>query len=290
MTVIVAGVDGTETSLAAAVWAAGEARRHGADLELVHVYPVLAMAGEAAAAISQLGDYNRQAAENVLTAAAEQVRAAHPEVTVTCHAVSGSPGVSLRDQSAHALMTVLSRTSRPQFAQTLLGSTTTRVAEHNDVPTVVVGPDRPDSGPVLVAVEPGADPVETPVLEFAFAEAQLRKVPLIAARVWDDRQLNTYGLVYGLLLDPAAVDAAEAQALSLQLEPWLDKFPDVNVQQVVLRGAVAEALLDFAANRVPALLVSGTRGRSGVAGMLLGSVSRKLLSHAPCPVAVVPGS
>ncbi len=59
---------------------------------------------------------------------------------------------------------------------------------------------------------------------------------------------------------------------------------DVTIE--VLDGAPSLRLLDF--DRSAAMLVVGSRGRGGFAGLLLGSVSQHLAEHARCPVVIVP--
>ncbi|MEV4729659.1 universal stress protein [Saccharopolyspora sp. NPDC049426] len=60
------------------------------------------------------------------------------------------------------------------------------------------------------------------------------------------------------------------------------------MEKRVVRQDPVRALLDEAKNAD--LLVVGRRGRGGFAEMLLGSVSRHCVDHAPCPVVVVRGS
>ena len=73
--------------------------------------------------------------------------------------------------------------------------------------------------------------------------------------------------------------------------PWyqkavemLKKYPQVSVRADVAEGGAAEKLVG--ASRTASLLVVGTRGHGGLAGMLLGSVSQAVLRHADSPVVV----
>lgn len=61
----------------------------------------------------------------------------------------------------------------------------------------------------------------------------------------------------------------------------------LDVQEELLEGPEAEAIINVAATRQADLIVMGTRGLSSLTGLLLGSVSHKVIRHAHCPVMVV---
>ena len=61
----------------------------------------------------------------------------------------------------------------------------------------------------------------------------------------------------------------------------------IEVHTELLEGLEAEAILKAAENLHADLIVMGTRGFGAVKGLLIGSVSRKVIHYASCPVMVV---
>ncbi|MGZ4619183.1 MAG: universal stress protein [Frankiaceae bacterium] len=93
----------------------------------------------------------------------------------------------------------------------------------------------------------------------------------------------------------AAASAAAVEALShcvqavfgqAQAVPGAWKHKGVTVTATLVEGPPASVVC--AAGQGADLLVVGSRGRSRVGALLLGSVSRHVVAHAPCPVLVVP--
>lgn len=83
-------------------------------------------------------------------------------------------------------------------------------------------------------------------------------------------------------------DAWRADAENLvaaTVESTLGERPDVKVTTEVVEGSAARALIDE--SHTSDLVVVGTRGHGGFAGMLLGSVSQHVAAHAGCPVSIV---
>lgn len=63
--------------------------------------------------------------------------------------------------------------------------------------------------------------------------------------------------------------------------------PTVEVREELLEGPEADAILNFAKNNHADIIVMGSRGMGALKGLLLGSVSRKVIHFSVCPVMVV---
>lgn len=122
-------------------------------------------------------------------------------------------------------------------------------------------------------------------LRFALDEARIRGATVEAVMAW---HLPYYGGVAGMPL-PMDLDAIE-RGYHAELDSIVDAVDESGLPAPVARrlaeGTPAGVLLDAAEDAT--LLVVGSRGRGGFVGLLLGSVSQQVASHAPCPVVIVP--
>jgi len=61
----------------------------------------------------------------------------------------------------------------------------------------------------------------------------------------------------------------------------------LDVHTELIEGDAAEAIIEVANTRHSEVIVMGSRGLGSLAGLILGSTSQKVVSHAPCPVLIV---
>jgi nucleotide-binding universal stress UspA family protein len=127
-------------------------------------------------------------------------------------------------------------------------------------------------------------------LDWAVSEAQLRGVPVHVVMTWQEPQIYTADKIETLEINPFEDIARELSTVSTravaQLTENASRGHDVMITSEAVEGHPAEVLLFSAENA--AMLVVGSRGHGGLAGVLLGSVGQHVVPHARCPVVVVP--
>ncbi|MBI2332932.1 MAG: universal stress protein [Chloroflexi bacterium] len=85
-----------------------------------------------------------------------------------------------------------------------------------------------------------------------------------------------------------AIDARLDESHDI-LKEALDKVGQLtaNVQDEIIEGPIADAIINVDRTRESDLIVMGSRGLGRWAGAVLGSNSQKVVSEAPCPVLIV---
>lgn len=79
---------------------------------------------------------------------------------------------------------------------------------------------------------------------------------------------------------------SEAQAIVDKAVEAVGDIP-AEIHTELIEGDPAESIIDVAATRNSSVIVMGSRGLGALKGLVLGSTSQKVVSHAPCPVLVV---
>lgn len=297
---VVAGVDGSESALDAVRCAAVEAADRRCGLRLVAVFTPLP--SRTRHDLGLMPVYREQATDVLrgqLAAAAEAAAAAAPGVEIETELRTGYPAQVLVEESHAASLTVVGSRGLGGFSGLLVGSVAVAVAAHGGSPVLVIrgdgaarsdgaaggdgaarGDGAPQAGlPVVLGVD--GSPAGEAAVGLAFETAARRAVPLRAVHAWSDVVLDP---AVAVLIDREAMEAEERALLAERLAGWSQKYPDVEVEQVLVRDRPAHTLVEESARA--GLVVVGSRGRGGLAGLLLGSVGHALLHHARSPVLI----
>ncbi|GAA3141677.1 universal stress protein [Planomonospora alba] len=278
--IIVAGTDGSPAGTAAVEWAADDASRRGVPLRVVCAverwpYEIVRFPRP------DLPDTLNRAAEKVLAQAEAAALRRRPGLEVTTRVLQGAPAVVLREQAEAAAALVIGSRGLGGFAGAVLGSVSMHVAGHVHRPVVVVR-SVPPSVRGEVAVGFDDSPACEPALAYAFEQAALRGAVLRAVYAW---QLPAHAFAPEIVYDLDGIRAEQRRVAEGRLRAWRERYPRVQLVEDVRQAHPVEALGEVSGGAD--LVVVGSHGRGAVGAVLLGSVSRGVLHHARCPVAVV---
>lgn len=313
------GVDHSRGAQRALDWALTEARLRAAPLTVLRVVPPLVLLlGEAGLEAADRGRVEEGALDLERRLLAKLLTTLDPDgVDVQGEILHGSAvAEALVDRSAGSAGLVVGSRGRGGFASLLLGSVGHQLLHHARCPVVVVAdrdmPSRATDRRVVVGVD-GSTSSRRAVVRAA-EEARLRGARLDVVTVQEPpppfnepRSADSpyVGALWGMSPSSSvfagmtreelerrqeehrAVWMAQAEGV---IEASLAGLPDEQRPSVVEHVVAgdrqpARRLLDAAEGAE--LLVVGSRGRGGFAGLLLGSVSQQCVEHATVPVMVL---
>lgn len=285
---ILVGVDGSREALQAAEWAAARAKLNNAQLQLVCAYALpsyTAASMESGFAVID-NDVIRASAQTVvdetLTHLAKLGYQAEGRVE------PGDPTAVLVQLSEQADLIVVGTRGTGGFADRLLGATSSALPAYSRCPVVVVpgrGADQQFTPVKKIVIGVDGSRRSRKSLRRAIEEAALWGAQLTAVDAvpmassagvlaWLPATVNRESILRDVRDELKAICKAESAGSGVEIHAH------------ALDGNPAALLTEF--STAVELVVVGTRGRGGFAGVLMGSTSQSVLAHSTCPVLVVP--
>ena len=279
---IVVGIDDSASARLAVQWATREAELRNIPLTLVH-----AISPEVAGWSKRLSpglkrwqeDHGLRLVNDARKVIAQASQRGGP-AEVHSQILPSAAVPALVDLSKDAEMVVTGCHGSGHWPGRNLGSVSSGLLRYAHCPVAIVhdddpAPSRASQAPVVVGID-GSSASEL-ATAIAFDEASRRSVDLIAVHAWSDTDVSECPGI-----DWPATEPMTEEVLAERLAGWQERYPDVNVTRVVVCDKPARQLVEK--SEAAQLIVVGSRGRGGFAGMLVGSVGETVAQMAHVPV------
>lgn len=279
---VLVAVDGSAASDAAVAWATREAILHKMSITLLHAVAPVVVGWPVGQLYDDIPDWQNDRAKQVISHARKVLDSslgASESLDVTTEVAYSSVLPTLINASENAWMIVVGSCGLGAVGRALLGSVSASLLRHARCPVAVIHADRsPDrDSPVLLGID--GSPASEAATALAFDEASRRRVHLVAVHAWSD-----VGVFPVLGMDWHNYEIQGQEVLAERLAGWQERYPDVRVRRRVVCDQPARWLLEE--SEQAQLVVVGSRGRGGFAGMLLGSVAATVAQSASIPVII----
>ncbi len=287
---VIAALDGAPADGPLLDWAADEAARLDAPLRLVtavdpgiQLTPYDAFAGGSPSLTEQLdADANR-----LLQAAVARARSRHPGLDIATSVPWGAAAAAIVGLSAGARLVVVGAPARGLLDRILLGSVALPIVAHAPCPVAVVPADTVVTDPTHIVVGVDGSEKSGRAVELAMDMAEGAAAEVTCVIGWN---LEVHEGV--VVTEPsserwAAVEQRYAARAHRVVDPAAARHPDVRVRVEVRHGTASTVIREAAAELAADRVIVGSRGLGGFRGLLLGSVSRRVLEHAGRVVVVV---
>lgn len=276
---ILVPIDGSEAGLHALRQVIPLARAERSVLRAISVVPPyqgeLRLVGVKQHVSDLLSDPHRQALEQ-----AEQT-AQEAGARIETILAEGEPFEEIVEAAeAHACdLIVMGVRDRNPAEELLIGTVTRRVIGYSHIAVMVIraGTElRTES--LLVAVDGSEAGDRAVYLAFGIQKSYGSRLAAISVA---DVPSHLYGIA-----PQAAREIVEKARDNLEKVRAMSEAEGIAAEFVLLEGDPAQTIINVARQRNSGLIVMGSHGRSGLKRLLMGSVTERVVSHAPCAVLV----
>ena len=287
---ILVGVDGSAEALAAVRWAADDAALRDVPLTLVHVVNAPVPGWSRVPAPAGFRQWHEKRAREFIKSAikvAEESTGERGQVQIDSKVFYSATVPTLVALSKEVEMVVVGyRGNGGVLVRNFLGSVSSGLVYHAHCPVAVIHDGEPlvanvARAPVLVGID--GSPASEAATAIAFDEASRRGVDVMALHAWTDLRVSDFKELFPNFNWDAQL-SEEEETLAERLAGWQERYPDVGIRRKIEIGEPARPLIE--GSKWAQLIVVGSHGRGGFAGMLLGSVGAAVVNRARIPVIV----